>query len=138
MVAEVRRSWIVGRFDRVSTVGADGGGIDVPCAWKLGHDPVLGAALADEPAELRLLGLPPRAQRPRLLFGHAHYLLRACGYNARQGRSSIAREPAANAGLVSPADRGVGTQPPPSPPPTPPRPPPPGALVQGSRRAASS
>src|SRR4051812_35649904 len=86
-VAEVRRPWIVGRFDRVSTIGADGCGIDLLCAWKLCHDPVLGAASADEPAELRLLGLTPRAQCLGLLFGHAHFLLPgwACRYNARTG-----------------------------------------------------
>src|SRR4051794_37652384 len=84
-VAEVGRSWIVGRFDRVRALGADGCAIDVRCAWKLGHDPILGAALADEPAEVRLLGLTPRAERPRLLFGHAHYLLLGWACGARTG-----------------------------------------------------
>jgi len=39
-------SWVVGGLDRLGTVGVDGGGIDVPGAWKLGRDPVLGAASA--------------------------------------------------------------------------------------------
>src|SRR4051812_10246050 len=86
-VAGVGRAWIVGHVDRVSTVGADGCGVDRPCAWKLGQDPVVGTALADEPAELRLLDLTSCAERSRLLFGHAHYLLLGwgCRYCARRG-----------------------------------------------------